>query len=55
MFRGTYSIQFSKGIPRRINNLCVVSLLAGFAEQKLLIDVATVKQALAEVEGETVA
>jgi type II secretory pathway predicted ATPase ExeA len=47
--------QFSKGIPRRINNLCVASLLAGFADQKRLIDEATVKQALSEVEGETMA
>ena len=47
--------QFSKGIPRRINNLCTASLLAGFAEQRALIDEATVKQALAEVEGEIVA
>ncbi len=46
--------QFSKGLPRRINNLCLAALLAGFAAQKPIIDEATVKQALAEVEGETV-
>ncbi len=47
--------QFSKGIPRRINNLCTACLLAGCADQKPVIDEATVKKALAEFQDDPVA
>lgn len=47
--------QFSKGIPRRINNLCTACLLAGFADQKPVIDEATVKRALLEFQDDAVA
>lgn len=40
--------QFTKGIPRRINNVATGCLLAGYAEQKTLIDEATARKALAE-------
>ena len=51
--RVTY--QFSKGIPRRINNLATACLLAGFMEQKSIIDEMTVKKALAEFQDDQVA
>jgi len=41
--------QFTKGIPRRINNLPTQSLLACFIDEKPLIDEATVKKALASL------
>jgi type II secretory pathway predicted ATPase ExeA len=44
--------QFTKGIPRRINNLATACLLAGFAEQKNLIDEATVRKAVAEFQDD---
>lgn len=44
--------QFTKGIPRKINNLCTACLLDGFLEEKSLIDVATVKKALQEFEDD---
>ncbi len=40
--------QFTKSIPRRINNVATASLPAGFAEQKTLIDEATARKALGE-------
>jgi len=43
---------FTKGIPRRINNVATACLLAGFVEQKSLIDEATVKKALAEFQDD---
>ena len=42
----------SGGIPRRINNLSVQTLMAGYAEKKSIIDEATVKRAVAEIESE---
>ncbi len=43
---------FTKGIPRRVNNVATACLLAGFMEQKSLIDEATVKKALAEFQDD---
>ena len=34
---------YTQGIPRKINNVCLASLLAGFAERKRLIDDYTVR------------
>ena len=42
----------SAGIPRRINNLAVQALMAGFVEQKGIIDESCVKRAVAEREAE---
>jgi len=42
----------SAGIPRRINNLAIQALLAGFIEQKGIIDESSVKRAVAEMEAE---
>lgn len=41
----------SAGIPRRINNLAVQSLMAGCFEQKGIIDESSAKRAVAETEG----
>jgi len=46
--------QYTKGIPRQVNNLCTATLLAGFAGQRKLIDESTVKQALLELQDEAV-
>ena len=44
--------QFTKGIPRRIDNVATGCLLAGYVEQKTLIDEATVKKALGEFQDD---
>lgn len=44
--------QFTKGIPRRINNLATACLLAGFVEQKTFIDEATARKALGELQDD---
>jgi type II secretory pathway predicted ATPase ExeA len=44
--------QFTKGIPRRINNVATACLVAGFMEQKSLIDEATAKKALGEFQDD---
>lgn len=41
----------SVGIPRRINNLSIHALTAGFIEQKGIIDESNVKRAVAEMEA----
>ena len=43
---------FTKGIPRRVNNLGTACLLAGYIGEKPLIDEDTVKKALAELEDD---
>ncbi len=42
----------SAGIPRRINNIASQSLVAGFLEKKGIIDEATVRQAVAELQAD---
>jgi len=42
----------SAGIPRRINNLSVQALIAGFLEKKGIIDESSVKRAVAEMEAD---
>lgn len=44
--------EHSGGIPRRINHLCDLSLLAGFSHQVKTIDAAIVKEVIADLEGE---
>jgi type II secretory pathway predicted ATPase ExeA len=41
-----------QGAPRRINNLSLQALMAGYLEKKSIIDEATAKRAVAEVESE---
>jgi type II secretory pathway predicted ATPase ExeA len=42
----------SGGIPRRINNISLQALMAGYLEKKSIIDEATAKRAVAEVESD---
>jgi type II secretory pathway predicted ATPase ExeA len=42
----------SAGIPRRINNLSIQALMAGFIEQKAIVDESSVKRAVAEMEAD---
>lgn len=42
----------SAGIPRRINNLAIQALTAGYIEQKGIIDESCVKRAVAEMEAD---
>lgn len=42
----------SAGIPRRINNIAAQSLVAGFLDKKGIIDEATVRQAVAELQAD---
>jgi type II secretory pathway predicted ATPase ExeA len=42
----------SAGIPRRINNLAIQALTAGFIEQKGIVDESSVRRAVAEIQAE---
>ena len=42
--------ELTKGIPRQINRVCDLSLLAGMGEQKNVIDAGTVDAAVRELE-----
>ncbi len=44
--------QYTKGIPRQVNNLCTAALLAGYSGQRKIIEESTVKQALLELQDE---
>jgi len=44
--------RLSGGIPRIINNICTQALIAGFFEKKNIIDEATAKRAVAELEAD---
>ncbi|MEW6772186.1 MAG: hypothetical protein AB1330_12480 [Bacillota bacterium] len=46
-------LTFSKGIPRKINNICTACLLDGFLEEKSIIDEATARRALGEFEDDS--
>lgn len=43
---------YTKGLPRRINQLCTLALMAGFIEQKTLIDESTIRKAIADIDQE---
>ena len=45
--------QYTKGIPRQVNNLCTAALLAGYSAHRKIIEESTVKQALLELQDET--
>lgn len=40
----------SKGVPRQINRLCVTALLVGMVDQKHILDEATIRKAIAELD-----
>ena len=48
----TRIFEYTKGLPRRINQVCTTALMAGVIDQKSVIDEATVRKAIAELEHE---
>jgi type II secretory pathway predicted ATPase ExeA len=42
--------EYTKGLPRRINQVCTTALMAGLIDQKQILDEATVRKAIAELE-----
>jgi type II secretory pathway predicted ATPase ExeA len=46
----TLIAQVTQGIPRSINNLATAALLAGYLEQKAIIDEHTVRRAAGEFD-----
>jgi len=43
---------YTKGFPRRINQICTTALMAGAIDQKSVIDEASVRKAIADLEYE---
>mgnify|MGYP006285577827 FL=1 len=43
---------YTKGFPRRINQVCTTALMAGAIDQKSVIDEASVRKAIADLEYE---
>jgi len=48
----TRVFDYTKGIPRRINQVCTTALMAGAIDQKSVIDEASVRKAIADLEYE---
>lgn len=46
----TRVFDYTKGVPRRINQVCTAALIAGRIEQKTILDESTIRQAIAEIE-----
>ena len=44
--------EHSKGVPRRINNLCRTALLLGATEQKPILDEADLRRVIRDLEGQ---
>ena len=43
---------YTKGVPRRINQVCTTALMAGLIDQKSLIDESTIRKAIADIDQE---
>ena len=43
---------YTKGIPRRINQVCTTALMAARSDQKTVIEESTLRKAIAELEHE---
>lgn len=43
---------YTKGLPRRINQVCTTALMAGLIDQKSVIDESTLRKAIAEIDQE---
>lgn len=41
---------YTKGLPRRINQVCTTALMAGLIEKKTLLDETTIRKAIAEID-----
>jgi len=48
----TRVFDYTKGFPRRINQVCTTALMAGAIDQKSVIDEASVRKAIADLEYE---
>ena len=44
--------EYTKGVPRRINQLCTTALMAGLIDQKSVVDESTIRKAIADIELE---
>lgn len=44
--------EYTKGLPRRINQVCTTALMAGLLDQKSLLDESTVRKAIADLDHE---
>jgi len=44
--------EYTKGVPRRINQLCTTALMAGLIDQKSVIDESTIRKAIADIDLE---
>ena len=42
--------EYTKGLPRRVNQLCNTALLAGLIEQKQVLDESTIRKAIADID-----
>lgn len=42
--------EYTKGVPRRINQVCTTALMAGLIDQKQFLDETTIRKAMAELE-----
>lgn len=42
--------EYTKGLPRRINQVCTTALMAGLIDQKQLLDETTIRKAIAELD-----
>jgi general secretion pathway protein A len=42
--------EYTKGIPRRINQVCTTALMAGLIDQKAIIDETTIRKAIADLD-----
>lgn len=48
----TRIFEYTKGFPRRINQVCTTALMAGAIDQKAVIDESSIRKAIAELEHE---
>jgi type II secretory pathway predicted ATPase ExeA len=44
--------EYTKGIPRRINQVCTTALMAGLIDQKSVLDETTLRKAIADLDHE---
>jgi type II secretory pathway predicted ATPase ExeA len=44
--------EYTKGLPRRINQVCTTALLAGRIDQKTVVDESTIRKAIADLDHE---
>jgi type II secretory pathway predicted ATPase ExeA len=42
--------EYTKGIPRRINQVCTTALMAGLIDQKAVIEESTIRKAIADID-----